>query len=371
MKIFGLALSFFLSVLALAAPSQNNHSTVYDVTPLFRFGNSANSLPQNGGKQIQFKSLITSTTKVLFEDLVPGANWRHPAKFKVVSAAGAVIEEVKTDLPPRHLERAMILSGVGRAGKVEFTLDTFAGKYRVSDPSKHYAFLLNGQADQRHWNDMSFLYRVLTQIYGFNPSNIIVADGAFRETSNDLDGNGTNDIKYGSSEADVKEAMKWFKDHLTEQDHLVLAVDDHGGTSSDGQSTIILQDVEMKATQFTAMLREIKLRKLVAIYEQCYSGGFVRSTVEEGRVAMAAATDSEFSWATRDLLFDEFIYHVIAAFAMQTHAGVPIASDLNTDGRISAQEAFAYAVGRDAAPESPLMEGSNNSGQAANFGIGF
>jgi hypothetical protein len=86
---------------------------------------------------------------------------------------------------------------------------------------------------------------------------------------------------------------------------------------------------------------------------------------------MAGATNQEFSWASQDLNFDEFIYHVVAAFARQTHDGKPLNTDLNRDGNVSAQEAFAYAIANDSRPESPLLESSVNAGLAAKIGLGF
>jgi len=71
------------------------------------------------------------------------------------------------------------------------------------------------------------------------------------------------------------------------------------------------------------------------------------------------------------MLFNEFLYRAITAFAGQTHLGEAVVSDSNGDGRVSAQEAFAFAVAADQAPENPLLESLVNSGDSSRIGPGF
>ena len=69
--------------------------------------------------------------------------------------------------------------------------------------------------------------------------------------------------------------------------------------------------------------------------------------------------------------FDEFIYLVISAFAHQNYKGEPVNADINGDNKISAQEAFGYAVAHDQQSESPVLEAAENSGQSALMGLNF
>lgn len=360
---------FLFSVLvASAALGASRAPVVYDITGLMT--DPSGEIPLIGGKSLRLNTRWNGA-KVLFEDKLPGANWEHPASFKVVASNGKVLEEVASKRPPEGLENAPVLSGeVPNFETPEFKLNTFEGRYKVKDPSKFHAILINGRADKRHWNDFSFLYRVLTQIYGYNQANIIVVDGVYKDRTPDLDGDGDNDIQYTSTLAGIKEAMGVLKTRLKAGDQLVLAVNDHGGTL-DNESTIIAYDGDMKVSEFVKLLKEIKAERVLTMYEQCYSGGFVRPSLGSSRVSMAAATNDEYSWASKDLFWDEWIYHVIAGFAMQKHDGTPVTVDLNADGKVSTHEAFAYSVAKEEASESPLLESSSNTGDALTIGLGF
>lgn len=345
-------------------------SNIYDITSLMT--DPSGELDTIDGKSVKLNTPITNGHRVLFEDTLPGANWGHPAIYKVVNARGETLEAVKASMPPLQLSLADLLSGLPASNyqEVEFKLSDFDGKYKVANPENYYAFLFNGHADRRHWNDFSFLYRVLTDIYGYKEENIIVADGAYKDRLGDLDGDGDNDIAYGSDRADLEAVLKKLAEDLGPDDQLIFAVNDHGSTMA-GESTIVLYDGEIKASEFKKLFDKLPAKRILSIYEQCFSGGFVRPSVSDTRVAMAAATDTEYSWASMDLLFDEFIYHVIAAFAMQSYDGKPINSDVNKDGKVSAKEAFGYAVLNDLRKESPILESGRNAGSADTIGLGF
>ncbi len=342
---------------------------VYDITSLVVQENGDITLM--GGKSVGIPLVWGPETKVVFEDSKPGANWEHPAAIKVISRDGTVLQEVKTSRPPAALKNAKQIEGPTFDTKTPpFSLSSFQGRFRVANPKNFYALLINGQADQRHWNDFSFFYRVLTEVYGYSKENIFVADGNFKGSQEDLDGDGKSDIQYGSHLKDIKDVMALLKGKLTQEDHLVLAVNDHGGTSGN-QSTIILQDGEITASDFAKLLNQLKVGKLLALYEQCFSGGFVRPSVKNGWVAAAGATNLESSWASMDLNWDEWIYYVVAGFAMQTHDGKAISIDVNKDNKISAQEAMGYSIAKDLRPESPLLEAYVNSGDSNEIGLGF
>jgi len=362
-KIF-LVCALFITTLAFGG--QRRAPVVYEVTALVKGA----KLPLAGGRSANLR-LSWSGDKVFFEDQMPGANWDHPAKIRVVNALGKITQELAVQRPPASLENAPIVSGfVPNDLTPTFKINSYDGKHKVADPSRFHAILINGHADKRHWNDFSFLYRVLTQIYGYSRENIIVVDGAYKDKLPDLDDDGNKDIQYSSTKQGIKEAMAALKEKVKEGDQVVLAINDHGG-SSDGESTIVAYDGEMKVSEFAPLLAEIKAGKVLSLFEQCYSGGFVRPTTGSHRVSMSAARDDEYSWASNDLMWDEWIYHAIVGFAMQTHDGKAVSSDSNGDGRVSAAEAFAYSVAKDEASESPLLESHPNSGDAQSIGLGF
>ena len=116
-------------------------------------------------------------------------------------------------------------------------------------------------------------------------------------------------------------------------------------------------------------MKPLPTENILSVFEQCFAGGFVRPTISNGRVSVAAATNREISFATDDGNFDEFLYLFTSAFGHQTHEGTAVNADLNGDGRINAREGFAYALAKDLASESPLIESFINTG--TDFTLGF
>lgn len=354
---------------SLAALGAQRAPVVYDVTSLA--GTGAGIVSLIGGKEIDLGATWSRNTQVLFEDKMPGANWDHPAVLKVVDANGAVINEIEVRRPPQGLNSAPVVAGeLPNVDVPKFNLSTFDGKFKVANPDKFKAILINGMADQRHWNDHAFLYRALVQIYGYKRENIIVVDGVNKDRQPDLDGDGTKDIGYTSTQQGIRDAMAALKTLVKSGDQLILSINDHGGKIGN-ESTVVALDGEMKVSEFAKLLKDVPAARVLSLYEQCYSGGFVRPSTARGRVSMSAARDDEYSWASSDLLWDAWIYQAIVGFAMQTHDGQAVVVDTNRDGRVSAAEAFAYSVANDKASESPLLESHSNSGDALNMGLGF
>lgn len=345
----------------------------YDITRLVQ---KTSPLRLLGGKTLSLEHEWKQGAKVLFKDLHPGANWSHPALYQVIAPNGKILEETKAKLPPSDLSEAPILpeeeadEPLPIPRRMEIKLNDFKGAMKIKETSRHHALLINGHAEMRHWNDFSFLFQTLTKIYGYSSSQIYVADSVNKESFPDLDGDGTPDIHYASTTAGIKTLVGELKEKLKKEDYLLIVVNDHG-IISQGESSLLLHDGEIKASEFSKILAELPTEKVLSVYEQCFSGGFVRPSVSGRRAAMSAASNVEFSWATEDANFDEFLYYVITAFARQTHNGTPVQSDLNGDNRISAQEAFSFALGRDQAPESPLMESSANAGSSLDLGVAY
>ncbi len=368
----GIRLFFFYALIAFdcqlhAAPFHKLPPKLYDITPFSLPLDQ--SIPLAGGISARPKKVLPAGTKVYFEDKIPNANWGHSGAIQYFDRSGNLLEEVPTQLPPKSLTEGLAgLFNLGQAAS--FSLSDFGGKLRVADPSHFYALLINGHADQRHWNDFSFLYRVLTQIYGYNRANIFVADSVNKDSNPDLDGDGIADIGYESSVQDVTNLLTLLRTKLTADDHLLIVVNDHG-LIVDGNQVLVLYDGQMTAADFGKAVTRLPAGKILSIYEQCYSGGFVRPSTGEAKVAMSASTNQEVSWANEDLTFDEFLYHVISAFARQTHDGKPISDNEAAVSPISAQQAFSYAVSKDSTPESPLLESFPNSGSSLKIGFGF
>ena len=336
---------------------------LYDITPMLRADSQAIELV--GGKKIPLPNIAFDALR--FIDDFPNANWEHPARFQFTNK-GQVVLEVPTRLPPKGLKRQYRLGPPSMDEAPVFNLSDFGGKYRIQTPANYFAVLLNGNGDERHWNDFSFLFRVLVNVYGYLPQNIFVADSNFRGSKPDLDGNGIPDIHYGSTIGDIEAVFATVSQQMLSTDQLLLVVNDHGSINN-GESTLILADGELTASQFAQLLKAVPAQRVLSIFEQCFSGGFVRPTVSPQRVSMAASTDKEISWASEDGVFDEFLYLVISAFAHQRHDGTLVSADLNADARVTAREAFSHAISYDSTRENPFMEAHKNSLAAFTIGL--
>lgn len=366
-------LNFLASLLLIPALSYASDAPkVYDITALNAHNNGQISLL--AGKTLHFSHAIPSHGKIIFKDLQPKANWAHPASYELIAQDGTVIETIKAKFPPKELKSAVLISGepngIHLVTNADFNLNTFGGALKVKDKSHYFAVLINGAGSERHWNDMSFLYRVLTQIYGYDPKNIFVADSDYIKTNPDLDGDGVPDIQYESTIAGINAMMTKVASVVTSNDQLIVAIDDHG--DSDGTtSSIVLADGEMPAPDFAKLLTAIPASRVLSIYEPCYSGGLVRPSVSDSRASMSAATNSELSWGSKDGMWDTFIFRVISRFARQMPDSTPLPNLNPKDLTVNAKQAFGYAILADHSSESPLMEDMPDTGFSATIGLGF
>jgi len=366
-------LILFLSHIAVI-PSHASEVLVYDITRLS--SSTSRTIPLMSGQRVTFQQPVPRGGRVLFKDWMPRANWTHRATYEMLSPDSRVLESLEARFPPAGLGKSTpLISGKAISSRLvtnaDFKLDTFQGTMKVKDPKHFYAVLINGAGNDRHWNDLSFLYRVLTQIYGYDPANIFAADSNYIKEHADFDGDGRPDILYETTLSGVRDLMHQLAKTITPEDQLVVAVDDHGGLNLSGDVVIALADDLMTAGEFGKLITNIPAKRVLSIFEPCFSGGLVRPVVSEQRVAMAAAANNESSWQTADDMWDAFIFPVISGFARQLPDGTPIAIGSGDPIQVNAKQAFIYALGMDTAAESPFLEAAPNSGFATTIGLGF
>ena len=95
----------------LAAGVLHAAPALYHLNPIL---GGASSIPLLGGRSVSFRSAWGPQNKIIFEDLMPGANWEHPARIKVLDANGSVLEEISVSLPPVGLPEAPPIWTKGR-----------------------------------------------------------------------------------------------------------------------------------------------------------------------------------------------------------------------------------------------------------------
>jgi hypothetical protein len=329
----------------------------------------------------------------VFIDDVPAANWEHEARAVYVADDGSLtVWRVTT--PPRddtalrfeELTDSALWAAVD--GVIEYpdheaireTARRLEGLVpQTGDRSgENWALLMSGGASQssnypRYWNDMSFIYTTLIEVYGYDENKIIVlmSDGdnpagdqsTGASSDLDLDQDGDDDYSLACTHANVIAQMDWLAANLDASDNLFIFTTDHGGSSGGYNTYLNLWNYqELDDDEFADELDDIPFTQCIVTMEQCFSGGFVDDVdgIPNVVISTAAAYD-EYSWAMPpDYKYDEYVYHWTSSVAWNEPGDNPweldgdaVDADTNDDGIVSALEAFTYAEANDTAGETP------------------
>lgn len=230
-----------------------------------------------------------------------------------------------------------------------------------------YAVILSGGYNansnyQRYWNDCSFIYQTLVNKYEVPKENIypIMSDGDdpavdlrtvygySMSQPLDLDRDGEKDIYLSATKSNISQTLNSLASKLKKDDHLLFYVIDHGGSDDkDMKSFIWLWDEQkLYDTELAQMLTPFtkKLVNVNVVLGQCYSGGFIDDLTKIGCVVATACKGSEPSWSCSDKPYDEFVYHWTCAVNEATHSGTEVLSDADSNGNVTMEEAFEYAM---------------------------
>ena len=325
------------------------------------------------------KHILTAPEKghVIYIDLYPQANLFHPVQYVFLSESTSEFIVIDAISPPRNFDDyQMIETAFGmlfksvenrRAAISEGKIHSF-----MQDSTRiMWAVIMNGGASSgsnhvRYWNDLSNIYITLNHVYGFSDENIIVlcSDGLdpSPDQSNglnsdpDLDGDGDDDIMYSCNLSNVDMVFADLANILTENDKLFIFTTDHGGSNGGWD---VFQNLwnheELTDAHFAELLEALPNCEIICTFEPCYSGGFLDdAVVPPGPViASSACRHDEFSWATHNLEYDEYVFHWTAAIKGEDAYGNPVDADYNQDGMITMDEAYTYAEEHDARDEHP------------------
>jgi hypothetical protein len=220
-------------------------------------------------------------------------------------------------------------------------------------------------SNNRHTNDLEFLYRTLINIYGYSAPNITV-----------LNYNGTLDYDLGphpvvnwpgdhtaytmpvngpGTRQALLDAMDALKARLQPDDSLLIHTNNHGGGQPDLPESVIYcypaWDT-LNVTDFTNKLAELpQYNCLMVMMEQCFSGGFnnpILANSTAAHTSVASAADA-YHTSAGGPEFDPFALEWIAAMTGHDPYGNVLAynPDSNYNGVVSAVEAFNYAKAND------------------------
>ncbi len=331
-------------------------------------------------------TLITENSYVYFVDEIPNANWTHPCQYIFIDKSDGKIEIIRASTPPLNLEFTLKTPITPLEDTEDQEQESISNRIvlnnfatNVGRANERYAVILSGGGNptsnyERYWNDCSFIYKVLVYTYGYSPDNIyvLISDGTdpgadrritsttYDSSPLDLDGNGTDDIQYSATKANISKVFDILAKRVTQDDDLFVFTTDHGDRSNGIYSLVLWNNSRMYPSEFAAELNKVNANTCV-VMEQCYSGGFVSSLERDNRVIMTACKSDEVSYATSNGTYNEFVYHWTSAMQKAYPSGVIANADNNGNGIISMKEAFEYAKANDTKNETPQYSSKNET----------
>lgn len=293
-----------------------------------------------------------------FIDIQPLANWSHPCKYCFIDSSMNYIM-IPADMPPIN-DNLNGLSFCPRSMPNPTHVDsdtTFVRNCKSSDTSHKWAVLIcaNG-SETRFWFDLSSVYTVLTNIYGFqertpwegnNDRRVIVTapddiKNRFKDDlfSSDLNGNGHDPDAdgigdffnwfdgtahtYHSKEnirnifrcfaGDVQCPLEYITEEglreLTEEDQLFIYITGHGKQDRLGTYFPVKEHyggtTKVYDYELVDWLRGIKCSQMTLVMQNCHSGGFIEEFMNDisnpdclckNRVGQSAASTAGISYA--------------------------------------------------------------------------
>ena len=310
--------------------------------------------------------VVPRDTVVVLADLRPHHNWGHPCELQMYDAAsGDLYETQASEFPPGpwfaapHEFRALHTpvpapdsASPGRARQIPQLTDAIS---RAT--GKRYALLFSGLSNNRHLNDLEFLYRSLLDVYHFAPEDIITLnlDGTLNYSGDPqpvstwpgddtayrikIDGAGTDIALLG--------ALDTLKGKLQRNDLLFIHTNNHGaGQPYDPEASLNCYPYPAccLASDFGAKLGTLPhFAALIVMMEQCHSGGFQDAVLNNSTAVntsfAAACTFDASSLGGPD--FDPFACDWIAGVTGHKPNGDPLSMPVPVPA--SAHDAFAYA----------------------------
>ena len=316
---------------------------------------------------------IKVKTALVLVDLMPNYNWAHPAKIMLYDAEnGQLYRTLETRFPPTVMENQP--SKVEAISKPVKMIDTQKDRIVKVIPRvipkislvKRFAILFSGNSNNRHLNDLEFLYRTLIDSYCFEAEDIFTLNyngtlsyqGASNPVGNWPGDNTPYRLSGHINGSGTREAMEATLDQIAAKikssDMLFIHTNDHGAGPGDGVDDYCLNAYSSGGwspyyvNDFVGKLKALpKFDKLMVMMEQCRSGGFVTPIIDNSPAnwthVCAAVQASNYSLG--GINFDPFAEDWIAAMTghYQGDAALTQSANTNGDDRISAIEAFNYA----------------------------
>lgn len=322
-------------------------------------------LPQGHVIEAQHEEIpLKQNTVMVFSDDAPLYNWAHPCRYMLYDEKdGELYEEVKANFPPYLIKPPETYEAFHEPVRWPDTdlLKPIIPKLRFVwrvPKGKRYAVLFSGASNNRHVNDLEFLYRTLIDIYNFPSRNIFVLnyDGTINYSRGpkpvvNWPGDSTAyrmRVNGQGTKSEMEGVFNALKTRLSSDDFLLIHTNNHGGHNGTESYLCTYSGSSYLASDFAAKLGELpQIRCLMVMMEQCHSGGFnapiIASSPSSGTSVASACEEHRSSIGGAN--FDPFARDWIAAVNDADPYGTALASNPDTDGsgKVSAKEAFDYA----------------------------
>lgn len=319
----------------------------------------------------------------VFADLAPLANWGHPALHLFFEPTNGILmhsessifppldfEQSPNDYDPLHVPKVYT---VPQTKPFFLNRPAPSPRRRSRNAGRRHAILFSGNSNNRHLNDLEFLFRVLVDLYYYKQDDIYVLN--FDGTPNYNGGPQpvvnwpgdntpyriTSRIVGPGNRAAFDKVFGMIAKKIKPADTLLIHTNNHGGDSSTyGEPWLCGYPnfgLVYKASEFGQRLATLpKCRSLIVGMEQCYSGGFMTPTVTQSK-----ATDTSFASAVPANMssmggptFDPWAWDWIAAFNGNYPGGTPLKHPVTP--RPSTKEAFDYSYSVHVPGDSPVFQ---------------
>jgi hypothetical protein len=197
-----------------------------------------------------------------------------------------------------------------------------------------YAVLINGDGWDRYVENLSLAYRVLSQS-GYRKENIHIFDYRGRQ-------NNTYPVQGPAILEEIKNQFTKLGRIIEPCDHLFVYTTDHGDRgyvhSESGErievSTLRLLVGRVNEIEFEELVKDIRPKLGIFLFDQCHSGGFAERLSGKDRITISACSANQSS---RDRSFPEAFF---GAFLRNS-------SDADNNGKVSINNAYRYALRHD------------------------
>jgi hypothetical protein len=361
---------------------QRQSTNLYLMTDVLRGGAAIRAHRQ--------KIAVERPTVMVFADDAPQLNWGHACRYLLFDAAtGERYASVAAQFPPFLTNPPDTFRPFHEPVRIDPSLRVWPLRPLLRCPirrpkGRRYAVLFSGASNNRHVNDMEFLYRTLRDVYLFREEDIRVLnyDGTLNYAGGPMpivawpgDNTGYQMPVHGrGTKADLDAVLDDLKGHLKPDDFLLIHTNNHGGWDGWGKAYLVTYSgPDYYAQDFGAKLAQLpRFHCLMTMMEQCHSGGFngpivANSPADHTSIASACVEDQNSIGGAH---FDPFARDWIAAVTGHDPYGGALASNPDSDGsgKVSAREAFNYADSIHDPYDTPVYDSTSSTADKCHLG---